>query len=47
METKDINITLPIKLIEELDARRIEVDKSRSEYIKELIRADLRQTILL
>ncbi len=47
METTDINITLPIILIQEMDAHikdpEKRIFKKRSEYIKDLITADLRQ----
>lgn len=43
IKTDTLNITLPEKLIQEMDSVRIEDLKSRSEYIKDLIIADVRQ----
>jgi len=41
MESKDINITLPVKLIKQLDKYCPTIFKKKSEYIRDLIIADL------
>jgi metal-responsive CopG/Arc/MetJ family transcriptional regulator len=47
IKTDTLNITLPLELIREMDEDRKRTLKSRSEYIKDLIYADLRQEKLL
>lgn len=41
LNTKDFSVTLPKELFELMEKRRREKFKSRSEYLRELIRKDL------
>lgn len=46
IETESLNITLPSKIIVQMDAQCEELLKKRSEYIKDLIINDIRQSKL-
>lgn len=46
IQTDALNITLPVELIKEMDAKCKRTLKRRSEYIKDLILVDLRQNEL-
>lgn len=46
MEKTAIHIKLPADLVEKMDERALQVYKDRTEYIKDLIIADLYQPVL-